>query len=305
MGSVVRRLSLLAVPPLAATASWLWAHNRSPAVDAWVPPSLSETRCGPLFTRSGGKGDTGILLLHGLVATGDVFAATADRLAEGHRIAVPDLLGFGRSRDESASDFGTDAHLAALIRVVDEILGDRPLRIGAHSMGSTLALRVAATLGDRVERVMCLGAPLWRDPRAEVGATGPMARAFLLDERVAVRACALSCHHRKASGWLAAVGAPRWPVPIARQASLHTWPAYHQAMESQILSVDWPRLLAAVDACGVPVTLAWGDRDRVGDPAYARDLASGLDHIDVEIIPGADHTAPIARPHILGDRLGG
>ncbi|MGI8938746.1 MAG: alpha/beta fold hydrolase [Iamia sp.] len=300
---MVRPLRLAALAPLAAGGAWLWTHARSPAVGAWQAPTLSETRCGPLSTRVGGQGDTGILLLHGLVATGDVFAATAERLARDHRVAVPDLLGFGRSRDEEREDFGTDAHLDALIGVVDEVLGDRPLRIGAHSMGSTLALRLAAALGDRVERVMCLGAPVWPDPRAAVGATGPMARAFLLDHEVAARACALSCRHRELSGWLAAAGAPRWPVPIARQASLHTWPAYQQSMEGQILAVEWADLLASVDAAGIALTLAWGDHDPIGDPGYARTLSGGLDCVRVDIVADADHTIPTARPDLLTDHL--
>ncbi len=298
-----RAARALALTPLAAGGAWLWTHARSPAVCASQAPTLSEAQCGPLSTRVGGQGDTGILLLHGLVATGDVFAATADRLARDHRVAVPDLLGVGRSRDHARDDFSTAAHLDALRGVVDEVLGDRPLRIGAHSMGSTLALRLAAVLGDRVERVMCLGAPIWPDPQAAIGATGPMARAFLLDGDVAARACAISCRHRELSGWLAALGAPRWPVPIARQASLHTWPAYRQAMEGQILSVDWAELLASVDAAGIPLTLAWGDHDAIGDPDYARALSTGLDRVEVEIVAAADHTLPTARPDLLTGRL--
>ncbi|HZJ27973.1 MAG TPA: alpha/beta hydrolase [Acidimicrobiia bacterium] len=300
-----RRWWPIALPPLAGGAGWLTAHLRSPAVRAWRRPSLPAGRAGRLFTRMGGEGHFGVLLLHGLVATGDVFAVTADEMAAHHRVAVPDLAGFGRSLDQSATDFGTEAHLAALEAVIDEVLGERPLLIGAHSLGSTLALRLADRMAERVERVVCVGAPIWSDPRAAVGAAGPMARALLLDERVAARACRWMCRHRRAGGWLAAAAAPRWPIPIARQASLHTWPAYQQTMQHQVLDVDWPTLLTTVGHHGVRVTLAWGRDDTIGDPSYAQGLVERLDTIDIEIITGADHTAPTARPELLAARLRG
>lgn len=299
-GDAMRRRHLwpIAVAPALAGAGWLAAHINSPAVREWRPPSLPAGHAGPLFARTGGEGDLGVLLLHGLGATGDVFAVTADELAEHHRVAVPDLLGFGRSLSDS-DDIGTAAHLDALEAVIDQALGDRRLLIGAHSLGSTLALRLADRMPERIERVVCLGAPIWADPRAAVGAAGPMERAFLLNERIAAQGCQWMCRHRSAAGWLAAAAAPRWPIPIAREASLHTWPAYRQTMEHQVLDVDWSALLTSVGRQGIPLTLAWGSDDSIGDPAYARGLVEHLESIDIEIIAGADHTVPAARPELL------
>jgi pimeloyl-ACP methyl ester carboxylesterase len=256
-------------------------------------------RAGQLYTRAGGQGRRGVLLLHGLVGTGDVFSVAADALAGRRRVAVPDLLGFGRSINNTVTDFGTDAHLAALETVIDEALGDRPLLIGAHSMGSTLALR----LGNRVEWIVCIGAPIWPDPATAVGEVGPMARTLLVDERIAKHLCQYNCRHRWLSGWIAAAVAPRWPIPIARQASLHTWPAYRQTLEHQVLDVDWSDLLTLLGTQHAYITLAWGNRDAVGDPAYTRSLIEDLGQINVEIIPDADHTAPVSQHQLLVNRL--
>ncbi len=294
-----RRLGLIGPVPIVGCASWLVAHLCSPAVRAWHRPSLPASRVGRLFTRVGGDGEFGVLLLHGLVATGDIFAVAAEELAEHHRVAVPDLLGFGRSLDESIVDFGTEAQLTALEFVIDEALGDRPLLIGAHSMGSTLALRLANRMPDRVVGVLCLGAPIWSNPHTLIANAGPMARAFVLNDRFAASICRWNCRHRQASGWLSAAIAVQWPTTIARQASLHTWPAYHQAMEQQILDVDWSTLLASLGRQRVPITLAWGSRDPIGDPTYARHLVEALETINIEIIPGADHSAPVAHPALL------
>ncbi len=300
-----RRLGLIGLVPVVGCATWLVAHLRSPAVRAWHRPSLPASMVGRLFTCVGGDGEFGVLLLHGLIATGDIFAVAAEELAEHHRVAVPDLLGFGRSLDESVDDFGTEAHLAALEFVINEALGDRPLLIGAHSMGSTLALRLANRMPDRVAGVLCLGAPIWSNPHTSIANAGPMARAFVLNERLAATICRWNCHHRQASGWLSAAIAVQWPTRIARQASLHTWPAYHQAMEQQILDVDWSTLLTSLGQQRVPITLAWGSRDLIGDPTYAGNLVEALDTINIEIIPGANHSAPVAHPALFGALLPG
>lgn len=159
----------------------------------------------------------------GLIATGDAFGTTADTLASSRVVAVPDLLGFGHSLDEKRYDFGTSEHLAAIDAVVAGALGDRPLLIVAHSMGSTLALRWAALHPDRVEQVICVGPPIWPSraaARRAIGNASPMSRIFVLDERIARRACALSCRHRALAGWTALreLG-PSAPTPRRRSRS--------------------------------------------------------------------------------------
>jgi pimeloyl-ACP methyl ester carboxylesterase len=187
-----RILRGLAAGVAAGAAVWTIAHYRSAAVRHWELSSLPRIQIGPLSCRTGGTGATGALLLHGLVATGNVFGTTADLLAASRVVAVPDLLGFGQSLDEDRDDFGTSAHLAAIDAVVARTLGDRPLVIAAHSMGSTLALKWAALHPDRVEQVICLGPPIWPSratARSAIGNASFMARIFVLHERTARRAC--------------------------------------------------------------------------------------------------------------------
>lgn len=285
-----------------AAALWIAAHARSAAVRRWELSSLPRMHVGALSCRVGGTGATGALLLHGLIATGDVFGTTADTLARSRVVVVPDLLGFGHSLDEDRDDFGTSQHLTAIDAVVAGALGDRPLLIAAHSMGSTLALRWAALHPDRVEQVICLGPPIWPSRAAalkSIGHTSPMSRILVADERTARRACTLSCRHRTLAGWIAAAVTPRWPIPIARQSSRHTWLAYSQTLEQQVLHEDWATLLRDLDQQGVTVRLIWGDGDPVGDQEYARGLADALPNINVQIESGADHTLPTARPELI------
>lgn len=295
-----------AITAALAASAWATVHRRSPAVQAWQAPDLPIRRHGPLSYRVAGPEDaeTGVLLLHGLVATGDVFGATLGMLARKHRVVVPDLLGFGRSLDEHRSDFSTSAHLDALDDLIAYELAGKQIRIGAHSMGSALALRWAAANPDRVERVVCVGPPIWPDAdtaRAALGQLGPMGRSIILDRRLAHALCAFNCRHRALAGLMSAAIAPRWPIPIARQASLHTWPAYIDTLQEQIIDCPWPQLLDQLATAGIPVQLIRGDQDGIGDTPYIRGLAA-RPGIHVTTLRG-NHTLPAAQPRLLTDAL--
>jgi len=76
-------------------------------------------------------------------------------------------------------------------------------------------------------------------------------------------------------------------------------------MEDQVLDVDWSSLLASVNRHDVPVTLAWGGGDKIGDPAYAQNLVKDLDGASIGIVSGADHTLPIAHPCLFAALVAG
>lgn len=293
----------------AAAATWALRHATSAAVQAWRPSQLPIRRSpSGLAYRHGGPSDAAstVVLVHGMVATGDVFGTTPDLLARSQRVLVPDLLGFGRSLNEARNDFSTTAHLDALDEVLRHAAPTGLISIGAHSMGSAIALRLAAHHPDRVDRVVCIGAPIWPHPddaRASLGRLGAMSRALLFDERIAQRICHFNCEHRIAAGYLSALAAPRWPVPIARQASLHTWPAYIQTLTDQIIHCPWNHLITDLDAAGLPVTFIRGDRDPIGDPDFVTTLADHHINVTARIVDG-DHTLPSAHPTLLALALG-
>lgn len=287
-----------------APAVWMLRHERSAAVAAWRPSRLPGEQHGALFARASGDGETAVVLLHGLVSTGDVFGVAYDQLAHRHRLVVPDLLGFGRSIDESRTDFSTESHLDALDELARRTgLFDRRWTLGAHSMGSSLALRWAARHPNRVDRVVCWGAPIYGSPeaaRTQISG-GVMTRLFALDTSWAERACAVSCRHRNAAGWLSVLAEPRLPVAVARAAPQHTWPAYRDAMRGLVIDPDWRELLGALDTTGSSTRLFWGNNDGVGDPSFAASITGSTQY--VSSIVGADHHLPMTHPELCCTHL--
>jgi pimeloyl-ACP methyl ester carboxylesterase len=292
-------------------ALWSAMHGSAMAGSGWTAPRSNRRPFGRLWARSLGPDGDAVVLLHGLISTGDVFGAAYEQLASTHRLLVPDLLGFGRSMDEQRSSFGVDAHLDALDELAERsgLFNSSRWTLGAHSMGVSLALRWAIRHPDRVVRVVGWGAPTYPTPeRARRHVAGSaMARLFALDTPMAARACALSCRHRTVAGWLSAVVEPQLPVAVARQAPLHTWPAYRDAIRYLVIDVDWEELVTTCARLRVDIRFVWGERDAVGDRVYAEQLTSGRAG-RVDVLDHGDHRLPLTNPAMcishLTDGLG-
>lgn len=280
-------------------ALWSAAHGLAMAGSGWTPPTVMRRPFDPLWARSLGPDGDAVVLLHGLISTGDVFGAAYEQLALTRRLVVPDLLGFGYSMDENRSAFGVDAQLDALDALAERsgLFNSSRWTLGAHSMGVSLALRWATRHSDRVVLVVGWGAPIYPSPdRARRHVTGSaLAKLFALDTPMAARVCAMSCRHRTVAGLLSAIAEPRLPVAIARQASLHTWPAYRDTIRHLVIEVDWDELVSTCAHLGVGVRFVWGERDPVGDRAYAERLASGR-AVHIEVLDHGDHRLPLTDP---------
>ena len=281
----------------AAGVAWRQVRRRrSQAVQNWHRSTTPGRRAGPLHVRAAGSGTDTVVLLHGLVATGDIFGRPFDELASGANLVVPDLLGFGRSLDEHRERFSPDDHLDALEAALSDLgLADQELRIGAHSMGSALAMRWIERGTARIASVSCFGPPVYRTSDgidSTIAASGLMARAFVADTEWARAACHLNCSHRQLAGIVAALASPQLPTAIARSASLHTWPAYRDAMDQLIGDTDWGNALDQAARQRIPVAFVWGADDRIGDPDYASTLLGAT----TDIVPNAGHHLPMTHP---------
>ena len=269
----------------------------------WQPSVLPRTTAGQLHVRTAGSGDHTTVLLHGLVATGDIFGRHFDALADDSTVVVPDLLGFGRSLDERRDSFTPKDHLDALDSALDELgLSDQPITIGAHSMGSALALRWLERRSEQITSIACFGPPIYPDANAvaaTIASAGPMAQAFVANTKWAKRACHINCAHRRPAGITAGLVTPSLPWPISTAASLHTWPAYRDAMDLLIEDTDWHHLSRLASEQDVPFSAVWGSRDRIGSRSYAATL-SGMTIVEVE---DAGHHLPLTHPELCVEIL--
>lgn len=283
----------------AAFGAWFLRHRVSPAVRAWTPGGGHRRRAGLLSVRTYGQGDEVVVLLHGLTGSGDWFGGGFDGLGQDAQVVVPDLLGFGRSMDVTCKDFSLEAHLAAL----DDMLGvlgltAAPLTVVGHSMGAVLAVHWAARRSN-ARRVVAFCAPLYtsrEEAARHIARMGLLEKLFALESPLARWTCAWMCKHRGVAQWVAVAASPEWPVPLARQGVLHTWPAYLGGMNGIIQRPGWKQALQALDARGTAVVLADGADDPVPVSGRSACLAAGFRCVQAVEHPAATHDLPVAHP---------
>jgi pimeloyl-ACP methyl ester carboxylesterase len=152
--------------------------------------------------RTLGSAGPGIVLIHGLGASGSFWGAGYDGLASRHRLVVPDLPGLGR-RPWPASPCRVDDHADALAGSLGGVgLDGEPVVVVAHSLGALVALALARRRPELVAGVALFAPPLDRDR--------------LVLHRAVWRRVRLASRRRAASGWSAV--AADIPVRLAATA---------------------------------------------------------------------------------------
>ena len=234
-----------------------------------------------------------VLLLHGLVGSGMYWGGAYEVLAGQHRLVVPDLLGFGRSPHPD-SGYGPDDHARAVVSCLDALGARRPAVVVGHSLGSLVALRLAATFPQRVRAVVGFGPPLYPDratARRLAARTGAMARLFV-GSPFAHAACRWVCDHRDLAARLSVWSHPLLPRLVAADGVRHSWASYSQTLERVILAADASHWL---DELVIPVHLVAGHSDRALDMPFLASLATRHPNVDLQTWPGR-HDLPLAQP---------
>ena len=220
-----------------------------------------------------------MLLLHGLAGSGRYWGGAYDALAADGALIVPDLAGFGRSVG-APGPYDLPGHADAVADLLRSHDVAAPVVVGAHSLGTNVAVALAARHPELVGAIVAFGPPWYPDPevaRGRLDRMGPMARIFALDARWSHRVCEWVCDHRELAARIAVVARQDLPAPVAADGVRHTWASYEQALRS-ILSAAVAEYL---HSASVPITVVAGDSDGLVDRQYLQTLAAagtiGLD----------------------------
>lgn len=111
---------------------------------------LPDWQATMVFNRTLGEGNRLILFLHGLGGTAaDFREIMRSPLLNGYNMVAPDLLGFGNSERPKNFDYTLEHHAECVVELLDELGHDSVVLVG-HSMGGSIAIRVASLRADRV-----------------------------------------------------------------------------------------------------------------------------------------------------------
>lgn len=105
-----------------------------------------------------------VVLLHGEPTWGYLWRHVVPPLLDaGHRVVVPDLVGFGRSdKPQPREWYSFDRLLHALDQHLDAAVGSNPITLVVHDWGGLLGLPWAAANRDRIARLVLLDTGLYR-----------------------------------------------------------------------------------------------------------------------------------------------
>jgi pimeloyl-ACP methyl ester carboxylesterase len=207
------------------------------------------------------------LLIHGLGGERCVWEPVLGALERRHEVIAIDLPGFGRSRALPGGVVPTPGALAEAVAELLDALGLDTAHVAGNSLGGWVALELA--LADRARSVVGVcPAGLWRTPPAPAGADdAPVrGRARRLARRLRpVIPIALAVPRVRRAVLAPFVAHPeRVPYRAAwRMVSSYARSTAYDATSSAMRRSAF----AGADEVDVPVTLGFGDRDRLIRPA--------------------------------------
>jgi pimeloyl-ACP methyl ester carboxylesterase len=215
-----------------------------------------------------------LILVHDYLASRVVWDDVVPRLAERFRVIAPDLPGFGESEKPPPGRYRYDfeAFSESLVDLIAAV-GLSRVSICGHALGGAVALTMAATHGDLVEKLILVN-PLVYPPRPDaltrivgIPVLGPLLfkqlygrtlfrNRFLGRERGATGASTHRVDHLF----------ELFDVPAAREAAYATLHAM----------LDTRPLMASVPRVKTPTMVAWGRASRTSPLDQGRRLAREL-----------------------------
>lgn len=237
--------------------------------------------------RPGLRGESTLLLLHGLGSNGavwdNVLAALAGRWRG--RVLVPDLRGHGRS--EAGSEYALGRHAAD---VAEFLARDEPVSIVGHSMGGAIGVALASGwYSVDVQHVLGLSIkPVFT--QAELDKARALAekprRIFATREEAIERFLLVN----------GLTGIVKPTEAVAVQGVRADGDGYALAADPRTPLVAGPPLAPMLSAATAPVVLATGERDEIATVDDLRKCAG-----NVAVIAGAGHNVHVERADFIAD----
>jgi pimeloyl-ACP methyl ester carboxylesterase len=246
---------------------------------------------------------TPLVLLHGIGHRWQAWEPVIDTLAEHHDVIAIDLPGFGRS---PVPDAGMPAEMSGTVTAVGEFLDgldlDHP-HVAGNSLGGAIALELAAA--GRV---------------ASATALSPAGFYTGAERRAAVRTLSFM---RATTFWPIAVLRMALRSPVVRAQSFGRLVVHPERLSAERAFGDTMALRrgqgfrAVVRSSKeyqyqgqptVPVTVAWGDHDRILPPRQAERARERLPNARHVSLPGCGHVpmsdAPDLVAHVVLETTG-
>lgn len=266
--------------PFASLRAVRRAYLRATGVDErWV-----SVRGVPIrYLEAGPRDGTALVLVHGLGDSAETWSGVLAALAREHRVIVPDLVGFGRTPIPPEG-----MHFSALADYFSGFiaaLGTERVVLVGNSLGGAVAMRHAARHPEQIARLFLLNTA--GIPFGDVAIFMPKNRADAR-ELIAVSGGAM----QRVPGFIL--------DDLIRRSTDPARSAYLASPERTDVTAELPGLT-------MPLTVIWGERDRLIPLSVAELIRSIHPGTEIITIPNAGHIpqgdAPREVAAIIRERL--
>ena len=228
-----------------------------------------------------------VVFLHGFTHTGRSWHPVITALGERYTSVAEDIRGQGDASGRVPVD---------LQAVVGDVVASAPERftLVGYSMGGRIALHVALAAGDRLERLVLIGASPGiadQDAREE----RRQADEALADE---IERSSIEEFARRWAKTPVLAGLPPDVLEAAHADRLRSTPAGLARALRGLGTAALPSLWDRLGEVSMPVTLVVGERDEKFR-GIAAEMARGLSAADVVVIRGTGHAVHLEAPEAL------
>jgi 3-oxoadipate enol-lactonase len=243
-----------------------------------------------------GAGPETIVFSHGLLFTGEMFAAQTTELAPDYRCITYDHRGQGAS-EVTHGGYDMDTLTADAVELI-EALEAGPCHFCGLSMGGFVGMRLAMQRPDLVRSLTLMETSADPEPRENV----PRYRMLSLVAR-----------------WLGIGLVTSRVLPIMFGSKFLNDPARHSERDAWITRIkaadrvgimratggviDRDGVHARLDTIACPTLVIVGDQDVATVPAKAERIHAGIAGSQLVVIPGAGHSSCVEEPDAVNDVL--
>ena len=240
-----------------------------------------------------------LVLLHGVGHRRQAWGAVLDRLTPHRDVILPDLPGHGESPPLEHGLPILDALLGPIRALLDDLGVDHPPMAG-NSLGGRLALE-SAVAGWAASATGLSPAGFWRSEREVKMAKATFKVMETAGSRLQRFGPALSRHTAgRALTYGAIVNRPSRMTAEQAAGDMTAFLAAHDALQT-ILAELGPFSGQIPD--GIPVTIAWGTKDRLLRPPQVLVAKARLPQARIRPLPGCGHVPMTDDPALVADVL--
>jgi pimeloyl-ACP methyl ester carboxylesterase len=240
-----------------------------------------------------------LVLLHGVGHRRQAWDVVLDRLTPHRDVITVDLPGHGESPPLEKGKPAVEAMLGAVTALLDDLGLERP-HVAGNSLGGRLALE-AAVAGRADSATGLSPAGFWRNEREAAMARATFKVMEVAGGRLRRYGPALS-RHTAGRALLYGVTVSRPSRVPAEQAAgdMAAFLAAHDALEAIVAQLTPFNGRIPDD---VPVTIAWGTKDRLLRPRQVLVAKARLPQARIRPLPGCGHVPMTDDPALVADVL--